>query len=59
MLSAHCLVKLLQAPESWNDFIADGRAYVEGERNWQTSVARYPAVYAAALGRAQEAAGKT
>ncbi|KRA33135.1 glycosyl transferase family 1 [Rhodanobacter sp. Root627] len=56
---AHCLVKLLQAPESWNDFIADGRAYVEGERNWQTSVARYPAVYAAALGRAQEAAGKT
>jgi len=56
---ARCLVTALQTPETWSSFIANGQEYVAVERNWQTSVARYPAVYAAALGRAHEAAGKT
>ncbi len=43
---AACLIPLLQAPESWATVIANGRRYVEQERNWRTSVARYRAVYA-------------
>jgi PEP-CTERM/exosortase A-associated glycosyltransferase len=56
---ARSLVRLLQAPDSWADFIANGQAYVARERTWQASVARYPAVYAAALAHAQVTAGKT
>ncbi|MEO8780049.1 MAG: TIGR04063 family PEP-CTERM/XrtA system glycosyltransferase [Rhodanobacter sp.] len=51
---AHCLIKLLKAPTSWDEVIANGRAYVASERTWQASVARYRAVYAAALERGQQ-----
>lgn len=46
---ARCLIKLLETPESWNDIVANGRRYVEHERNWRASVARYRAVYDRAL----------
>ncbi|MGH8854037.1 MAG: TIGR04063 family PEP-CTERM/XrtA system glycosyltransferase [Telluria sp.] len=37
---------LLDAPERWPALRRDGRAFVERERNWAASVARYKAVYA-------------
>lgn len=49
---AHCLIGLLEHPDAWNAVIRNGRAFVERERTWQTSVARYRNVYAAALARA-------
>ena len=45
---------LLGAPERWPALRAAGRAFVEGERNWKASVARYKAVY----GSLPKAAGK-
>lgn len=42
---------LLDAPESWPALRQAGRQYVETERNWQASVARYQAVYERVLGR--------
>jgi glycosyltransferase involved in cell wall biosynthesis len=50
---ARCLIKLLQAPETWSEVTANGRAYVANERTWKASVERYRAVYAAALERAR------
>ena len=41
---------LLSRPEEWASLRRAGRAYVERERNWATSVARYEGVYAAARG---------
>ena len=41
---------LLSRPEEWAGLRRAGRAYVERERNWATSVARYEGVYAAARG---------
>lgn len=38
---------LLGAPGSWPELRRAGRAFVERERNWAASVARYQAVYAA------------
>lgn len=38
---------LLGAPDRWPALRAAGRAFVERERNWAASVARYKAVYAA------------
>jgi PEP-CTERM/exosortase A-associated glycosyltransferase len=46
---ARCLIRLLKTPETWNAVIANGHDYVASERTWQASVARYDAVYAAAL----------
>jgi PEP-CTERM/exosortase A-associated glycosyltransferase len=55
---AHCLIKLLNARESWDEVIAHGREYVASERNWAASVERYRVVYPAALERARQNAGK-
>ena len=38
---------LLAAPERWQALRTAGRAFVERERNWAASVARYQPVYAA------------
>lgn len=46
---ARCLVKLLKTPETWEAVIDHGHDFVASERTWQASVARYDAVYAAAL----------
>ena len=46
---ARCLIKLLKAPESWNEVITNGREFVERERTWSASVARYRAVYKGVL----------
>ncbi|HEX7325583.1 MAG TPA: TIGR04063 family PEP-CTERM/XrtA system glycosyltransferase [Rhodanobacteraceae bacterium] len=46
---AECLTGLLQHPAGWPEVIANGRAFVERERTWKASVARYRDVYATAL----------
>jgi glycosyltransferase involved in cell wall biosynthesis len=46
---AHCLIELLERPSTWSEVIRNGRAFVERERNWQATVARYRDVYAAVL----------
>lgn len=50
---AHCLIKQLRAPGTWNGVITNGRAYVASERTWKASVERYRAVYADVLKRAR------
>jgi len=50
---ARCLIAQLEAPETWRETIANGRAYVASERTWERSVGRYRTVYAAALERAR------
>jgi len=47
---ARRLVEVLQNPGAWNAVVTHGREYVERERTWQASVARYRAVYDRALG---------
>ncbi|WP_206613437.1 TIGR04063 family PEP-CTERM/XrtA system glycosyltransferase [Parahaliea mediterranea] len=42
---ADALDRLYSAPESWPGLRAAGREYVETERNWAASVARYQTVY--------------
>lgn len=42
---------LLATQDRWPALRAAGRAYVETERNWRVSVARYQRVYAMATGR--------
>ena len=54
---ARCLIGLLENPKDWNEVIANGRKYVEQERNWRTSVARYRDVYASVLDRAGRSRG--
>ncbi|HMU64518.1 MAG: TIGR04063 family PEP-CTERM/XrtA system glycosyltransferase [Nitrosomonas sp.] len=39
------IIYLLNTPDLWKSLIQAGRAYVENERNWQNSVARYKTVY--------------
>jgi PEP-CTERM/exosortase A-associated glycosyltransferase len=48
---ADCVARVLRAREEWPRVRADGRRFVETERTWRASVARYPAVYEAALRR--------
>lgn len=48
------VLALLGAPERWQALRDNGRAFVERERNWAASVARYKAVYASL----PQAAGK-
>lgn len=43
---ARKVLALLAAPERWQALRDNGRAFVERERNWTASVARYKAVYA-------------
>jgi glycogen(starch) synthase len=47
----NALLQLLNAPESWPHLRAQGRAFVENERNWTNSVSRYRKVYGDLLGR--------
>jgi PEP-CTERM/exosortase A-associated glycosyltransferase len=42
---ARRVLALLAAPEQWPQLKAQGRGFVERERNWATSVARYRKVY--------------
>lgn len=39
------VLALLEAPDTWQDFRLLGRRFVEQERNWTASVARYRHVY--------------
>jgi glycosyltransferase involved in cell wall biosynthesis len=39
------VLALLAAPQRWEALRASGRRFVEHERNWAASVARYVAVY--------------
>lgn len=49
---AQAVLRLLGQPELWPRLRAQGRRFVEQERNWAASVANYPAVYQALTGRA-------
>jgi PEP-CTERM/exosortase A-associated glycosyltransferase len=46
---ARSALRLLDAREEWETMRANGRRFVEEERNWSASVKRYGAVYARAL----------
>lgn len=48
---ADAIVSLFNARERWPALHAAGRHYVEAERSWPLSVARYAPVYAALTGR--------
>jgi glycosyltransferase involved in cell wall biosynthesis len=54
---AQCLIKLLKTPASWDTVIANGREFVERERTWSASVARYRRVYGDVLDRHGRNAG--
>jgi glycosyltransferase involved in cell wall biosynthesis len=54
---AQCLIKLLKTPANWDKVIANGREFVERERTWSASVARYRAVYTDALDRQRRSTG--
>jgi PEP-CTERM/exosortase A-associated glycosyltransferase len=49
---SQAVLRLLGQPELWPQLRAQGRRFVEQERNWAASVANYPAVYKALTGRA-------
>jgi len=51
---ARCAVQALADPAALAQVIANGRAFVEGERNWTASVRRYGAVYQRALASASD-----
>ncbi|MGH8233159.1 MAG: TIGR04063 family PEP-CTERM/XrtA system glycosyltransferase [Rhodanobacteraceae bacterium] len=53
------LIELLKAPATWGDVITNGRTFVERERTWSASVARYRGVYADVLDRQQKIHGGT
>jgi glycosyltransferase involved in cell wall biosynthesis len=44
---AEQVLALLSQPQRWPEMRAQGRRFVESERNWAASVARYRPVYAA------------
>lgn len=44
---AQCVLELLQHRERWPQLRTAGRCFVEQERNWRSSVARYVRPYAA------------
>lgn len=48
---ANKVLDLLNTPERWPSLKQAGRRFVEAERNWKVSVARYQQVYANALER--------
>ncbi|MCW0208525.1 MAG: glycosyltransferase, partial [Achromobacter sp.] len=39
------MARVLDQPEKWDAIRAAGRRFVESERNWRTSVARYRGVF--------------
>lgn len=51
---ARCLVTLLERPGGRDEVVDNARAYVERERTWQASAARYREVYASARERARQ-----
>ncbi|MGB7991307.1 MAG: TIGR04063 family PEP-CTERM/XrtA system glycosyltransferase, partial [Candidatus Methylophosphatis roskildensis] len=53
---AHTLATLLAQRERWSDLREAGRRFVESERNWRCSVARYADPYEALLGAQMRAA---
>lgn len=46
------VLALLDSPQQWPEFRRRGRHFVEAERNWATSVARYRRVYGGLAGKA-------
>ena len=54
---ARKVLALLDAPESWPRLKAQGRQFVEAERNWAASVARYRGVYGRLAPQAAAVAG--
>ena len=44
------VLALLDAPQQWQELRQQGRRFVETERNWASSVARYRRVYGSVLG---------
>jgi len=46
---ARCLIELLKTSGHWAEVITNGREFVERERTWSASVARYRDVYAGVL----------
>jgi glycosyltransferase involved in cell wall biosynthesis len=48
---AEAVSRLLASPHAWPRLRRRGRAFVETERTWANSVARYEAVYAGLGGR--------
>ncbi|MGH8283224.1 MAG: TIGR04063 family PEP-CTERM/XrtA system glycosyltransferase [Gammaproteobacteria bacterium] len=55
---AQCLIRILQTRDSWSPIVSAARNYVEQQRNWQASVARYGAVYANVLSHSLHRKGK-
>lgn len=55
---AKCLLELLQHPEGWSQVIDNGRQFVERERTWRASVARYRDVYDRLRDRSEHERGK-
>lgn len=51
---AQAIVELIEHPDWWPDRRSAGRAFVERERNWPGSVARYRDIYGRVLGRTIE-----
>jgi PEP-CTERM/exosortase A-associated glycosyltransferase len=49
---ASAVVEMFARRDEWDRFRQAGRDFVEAERNWQASVARYQAVYDRLLGQA-------
>jgi glycogen synthase len=44
---ADTVIDLLSSPQTWETLRSAGREFVESERSWARSVARYSAVYSA------------
>ena len=52
---AHAVEHTLDCRPDWPMLRANGRRFVEAERNWRASVAHYPAAYRSVLGQAEQA----
>jgi glycosyltransferase involved in cell wall biosynthesis len=52
---ARKVLQLLDAPQRWDELRRRGRQFVETERSWEASVARYRGVY----GALRQLAGRT
>jgi PEP-CTERM/exosortase A-associated glycosyltransferase len=52
---AQAVEHTLDRRADWPRLRAQGRRFVEAERNWRASVANYPAAYRSVLGQAQQA----
>jgi PEP-CTERM/exosortase A-associated glycosyltransferase len=50
---AAAVLDLVRHPERWDELKSKARAFVENERNWNASVARYRKVYGALVGNGE------